>query len=187
MATVQKHRYSITEYLAFDDGSDIKHQFLNGEIFAMTGASPTHNLLVGNLVRELGNRLKQRPCLVYPSDLRLRVERTGLHTYPDVTVCCGTPRFDGNTVLNPLLIVEVLSESTEAYDRGKKFAHYRQIESLRQYLLVNQDARMAELFTWRDDGEWLLEVFDSPDDVISLTSLDCELPLTEIYDKVDLA
>ena len=190
MATVPKHRITVAEYLDLEQASEVRHEYLHGEIFAMGGASESHNLIVWNIGGELRSRLKQRPCRAYTSDMRVKVDRTGLYTYPDVVALCGDPQFEEggrNTLLNPLLIVEVFSESTEAYDRGKKFAHYRQIESLRQYLLVSQDARLVELFTRQDDGRWVLAAFDRPEDIISLTSLDCELPLAEIYDKVELA
>ena len=189
MATAPKHRLTVAEYLDFEQTSEVKHEFLNGEIFAIVGASEPHNLIAWNISGELRSRLKQRPCRAYSSDMRVKVDRTGLYTYPDVTALCGDPLFEEggrHTLLNPQLIVEVLSESTEAYDRGKKFAHYRHIESLGQYLLVSQDARLVESFTRHDDGQWMLAAFDRADDVISLTSLNCELPLSEIYDKVNL-
>lgn len=142
MSSYAKQRCSAQEYLELERRAATKSEFFAGEIFAMTGASRDHNLIVANLVRELTLELKGRPCETYPSDMRVKVNATGLYTYPDLAVVCGPPQFDDeqkDTLLNPTLIVEVLSISTEAYGRGKKFAHYRKIGSLAEVLLVSQD------------------------------------------------
>ena len=123
-----KIRFTAQEYLALERKSETRNEYYNGEIFAMAGASREHNLIVGNLLRDIGNQLEDRPCESYPSDMRVSIEATGLYTYPDVAVVCGEPRFQDrevDTLLNPTVIIEVLSPSTEAYDRGVKFRHYR--------------------------------------------------------------
>ena len=178
------------DYLALDRASEIKSEYLDGEMVAMTGASESHNLIVLNVLGELRQQLKQRPCRVYPSDMRVHVPVTGLYTYPDGTVVCGEPRFEeigGYTLLNPTLIVEVLSPSTEKYDRGKKFEHYRTLDSLAEYLLVSQDRFLVEQFVRQAGGAWLFTATGGRDGVVQLPSLGCTLALSEIYDKVPLS
>ena len=177
------------EYLAIERKAEAKSEYFGGEIFLMAGASERRNLVVANLVGEFRSQLKKRPCKVYPSDMRVKIQATGLYTYPDVVVVCGEPKFEDDhkdTLLNPTLIVEVLSDSTEAYDRGKKFDHYRTVDSLSDYLLVAQDHPQVEYYTRQPDGKWLLSVFNSLPEIIDLVSVSCELPLNEIYDKVEL-
>src|SRR5215216_7594453 len=142
MSSQRKALISPEEYLAIERKSEIKHEFFAGEMFAMVGASKRHNLITANLIRILGNQLLERPCNVYPSDMRVKVSATGKYTYPDVVIACEEEKFDdaeNDTLLNPVIIIEVLSESTEAYDRGKKFEQYQNIESLTEYLLIGQD------------------------------------------------
>src|SRR5207302_572820 len=142
MSAVPKPLLSPQEYLARERLADFRSEFYRGEMFTMAGGSPRHSLIKTNLLGELRNALKGRPCTAYDSDLRIRVSATGLYTYPDASVLCGELQFDDehrDTVLNPALLAEVLSDSTEAYDRGKTFTHYRQIVSLQEYLLVSQD------------------------------------------------
>lgn len=180
---------SPAEYLAFDRQAETKHQYVAGEIFAMTGASWRHNLIVANLIIEIGSQLREGPCRVLPSDLRVAVAAEGPFFYPDVVGLCAEPRFlDGerDTLLNPELVVEVLSPSTEAFDRGLKFAHYRAVPSLREVLFVAQDGRRAEQLSRRDEGHWLLTDHAGPDAAIELVSLGCRVELARIYDKVDL-
>jgi Uma2 family endonuclease len=184
-----KTPYTLQEYLAFERRSPIKHEYHDGSIFAMAGTSREHNLIVINLGREVSTQLRNRPCEVYASDMRVLVSRTGLYTYPDVVAVCGEPRFeDGevDTLLNPNVIVEVLSESTEAYDRGKKFGHYRRLESLREYVLVAQDEVRVERYI-RQGDDWLLTELSSLDDTLHLESIGCAVALREIYAKVELA
>jgi len=148
-----------------------------------------HHLIVTNVLRELSLQLKGRPCTTYPSDMRVKVSPTGLYTYPDITVVCGEARFEDNqqdTLLNPTLIVEVLSESTEAYDRGGKFAHYRKLASLMEYVLITQTKPHIEPYVRQPDNRWLLAEADSLSDTIHLPSIDCHLALAEVYDKVDI-
>jgi Uma2 family endonuclease len=173
------------EYLEFERASSEKHEYLAGEIFAMAGNKRTHNLVVGNLVGELRRALHDRACEVYPSDMRVKAEATGLYTYPDVSAVCARPRFEDDredTLLNPDLVIEVLSESTEAYDRGDKFASYRSIPSLKEYVLVSPLRRRIELFVRQDDGSWNLRVVESGD--VQLSSVVAVLAVDEIYLKV---
>src|SRR5580704_10178289 len=176
------------EYLEIERRAERKSEYFQGEMFAMAGASYAHVVIVGNLSHELKLRLKAGPCGVYSSDLRLRVAPNGLYTYPDVMVICGGPQFADDrkdTVVNPVLIVEVLSESTEAYDRGKKFEQYRALPSLREYLLVAQDAPRIEQYTRQPDDRWLLSETSGGDTSIQLASVDCVLPLAGIYDQIE--
>lgn len=174
------------EYLKFERSGQEKHEYFAGEIFAMTGASENHNLIVGNLIAAFHSQLRQKPCKIYPSDMRVKTPSSGLYTYPDVTVVCGTPEFEDNnfdTLMNPTVIIEVLSPSTEAYDRGKKFTHYRTIQSLQDYILIAQDSTRIDHFTLREN-EWIFSDANSLDEVITLTSIDCTLLLSDVYEKV---
>lgn len=159
MSSLPKARFTPQQYLALERAAETKSEFFNGEIFAMAGASREHNLIATNVVRELSAQLKGRPCETYPGDMRVKVSETGLYTYPDVVVVCGEPRFEdehGDTLLNPTLVVEVLSPSTEAYDRGEKSSHYRRLASLAEYVLIAQDRCHVERYARRPDGLWLL-------------------------------
>jgi Uma2 family endonuclease len=176
------------EYLAMERQNEYKSEYLNGQVFAMAGASRWHNLIITNVVRELSTQLKKQPCEVYPSDMRVRIPRTGLYTYPDVTVVCGKPEFEDehrDTLLNPMLIVEVLSPSTEAYDRGAKFGHYRKIESLQEYVLISQEKPLIERFL-RQEGTsfWVLSEAEGLHTAIDLSSISGRLELAEVYEKV---
>ncbi|MGA8346959.1 MAG: Uma2 family endonuclease [Isosphaeraceae bacterium] len=181
-----KIRFTPQEYLALERKSETRNEYYNGEIFAMAGASREHNLTVANLLRDIGNQLEDRPCESYPSDMRVFIEATGLYTYPDVSVVCGEPRFQDrevDTLLNPTVIVEVLSPSTEAYDRGDKFRHYRRIDSLREFVLISQDRMMVERYT-RRGNDWVLSDLTDPDQVLKLESIGCQIPLDRIYAKI---
>ncbi|MEK6288958.1 MAG: Uma2 family endonuclease [Acidobacteriota bacterium] len=188
MASNPKTRYTPEEYLALERSSETKHEYFNGEIFAMGGASPQHVGIVTNLVVELGSQLKQGSCRVFSADLRVNVDPTGLYTYPDVVVVCEPPEFSDqqkDTLLNPVLIIEVLSDSTKDYDRGGKFEQYRTIESFAEYLLIAQDRPHVEHYVRQLDRSWVLYETNSLDDTIRLKSVPCSLPLSEIYDKID--
>jgi len=177
------------QYLEAEREAEYKSEYYQGEMFAMAGAGEAHNQLVTNLVIGLGSQLRSRPCRVYSNDMRVRVSATGLYTYPDVVVVCGERRFldeRRDTLLNPSLLVEVLSPSTEAYDRGKKFEHYRSIESLREYLLVASDRVHADLYTRQPDGRWLLTSADRLEDSLDLQSVGCRIALLDLYEKTDL-
>jgi Uma2 family endonuclease len=187
--TKPEHIYTEAEYIALDRSSEGKNEYLDGVIYAMGGASAPHVQITGNVARELGNLLRDRPCLVYSTDLRVRVGPGGLYAYPDVVVVCGEPVFvddELDTLANPLLIVEVLSESTKNYDRGEKFERYRTLPSFGEYVLVAQDKVHVERFVRQDDGTWVLSETNEIDDTIRLATLDCALPLAEIYFKVQL-
>jgi Uma2 family endonuclease len=175
------------EYLAMERKAEYKNEYIDGEIVAMTGASRKHNLIAVNIAREISQQLRGRPCETYSSDMRVRVPSARLYTYPDIVVACGEPQFEDDyvdTLLNPTLIIEVLSESTELYDRGKKFGFYRTIESLAEYLLIAQDERQIEQFVRQSDERWLLSEHRSPEATVELASIQCFLELREVYDKV---
>ncbi len=188
MSLQAQQRYTPEEYIALERQATSKSEYYAGEIFAMAGASRWHNLIVVNVLRELSLQLKGRPCAVYPSDMRVKISSTGLYTYPDVTVVCGDAQFEDtpqDTLLNPTLIVEVLSESTEAYDRGGKFAHYRKLPSLLEYVLIAQTKTHIEHYVRQPDDHWLLAEAEQIHDTIMLASIDCRLALAEVYDKVE--
>jgi Uma2 family endonuclease len=187
MASNPKTYYTLEEYLALEQSSEIKHEYYNGEIFAMGGATKEHVSIVTNLVGELHSQLKSGPCKVYSNDLRVQVAPTGLYTYPDVIVLCDEARFSDkqeDTLLNPALIIEVLSESTKDYDRGGKFEQYRTIDSFVEYLLIAQDRPHVEHHTRQPDGSWLLQETNSLEDTIQLKSVPCSLRMTDIYSKI---
>ncbi len=176
------------EYLAQERSSEEKYEYYGGEVFAMAGASEKHNLIVTNVLSELRSQLKKRPCRVYPSDMRLKIEATGLYTYPDVMVLCGEREFgDDNldTLLNPDVIIEVLSDSTESYDRGKKFWNYRTLESLKAYVMISQNSRRMEKYSRNKDGSWTFTEADDDHPLIVLESIGCNLEIAEVYDKVE--
>ena len=180
-------RLTVEEYLAQERRSETRNEYLAGEVFAMTGASREHNLIAGNIFAALHGQLRGRSCEVYANDMRVRVQETGLYTYPDLVVACGEPRFeDGelDTLLNPTLVVEVLSRSTQDYDRGTKFAHYRTIPELREYLLFTQERVHAEHFVRRDDGSWVLTETSDRTAAIELASIGCRLALADVYERV---
>lgn len=175
------------EYLAQERQAQTKSEYLNGEIFAMSGASRRHNLITVNIAAGLHVQLRQQPCEVYTSDMRVKVSPTGLYTYPDVVVVCGEPQFEDtelDTLLNPTLIVEVLSKSTEDYDRGGKFEHYRTLDSLQEYLLVAQERCHIVHYTRQPDNTWLLSETTLFEDRLQLPSLTAELIVAEAYAKV---
>ncbi len=180
-------RFTPEQYLALERKADYKSEYRDGFIWAMAGASREHNLIAGNLHGEIRSQLKGRPCEVYTSDMRLRVSPTGLYTYPDVMAVCGEPQFlddEVDTLLNPSMIAEILSPSTESYDRGNKFDQYRQLTSLREYVMIAQDKVLVERYT-RQGEEWLLTVFRNLDETLPLTSIGCEIALREIYALIE--
>lgn len=189
MSLQVKTYYTPEEYLALERQAEDKSEYFNGEIFAMTGASRRHNLAAGNVLAALHLQLRKRPCEIYPSDMRVKVSPTGLYTYPDVVIVCGEPLFDDeekDTLLNPTVLVEVLSKSTASYDRGEKFEHYRKLTSLAEYLVVAQNKYHVEHYVRQPDNQWLLSETDELEKTIHLTSIKCDLALTDIYDKVEI-
>ena len=187
MSSQTKTLLTPAEYLAIERSAEYKSEYYAGEMFAMVGASREHNIIVANLVRRMAEQLDARPCELYPNDMRVRIPATGLYTYPDVVVVCDEPQFEDDhvdTLLNTVLIIEVLSPSTEAYDRGKKFEHYQQIPSLVEYLLVAQEPYRVEQFARQGAAQWLYSAAQRPEDVGSLNSIGCTLTLADVYAKV---
>ncbi len=190
MAAEPKPTFTETEYLVLERNSAIRHEYYAGEIFAMVGASEAHNLIVTSTVFSLYGQLCARPCHIYSNDMRVWVAATGLYSYPDLIVVCGESRFTDDTfetLANPTVIIEVLSDSTERYDRGKKFQHYRALTSLREYLLIAQDAAHIEHFAREGDGSWRLTEAESDAAMVHLPTIGCTLSLAEVYEKVALA
>lgn len=185
MSAVRQQTMTVEEYLAFERASEQKHEYLNGEIFLMSGASPNHNVIQINVAAALHTQLRKRPCTIYGSDQRVRVSDIGLYTYPDFSVTCEPPQFeDSDTLLNPTLIIEVLSPSTESYDRGRKFQHYRALASLQEYVLIAQDSAHVERYRRQPNDEWLLADATGLDTSIELSSIGCTLALADVYEKV---
>jgi Uma2 family endonuclease len=177
------------EYLAFERQAEYKNEYFDGEIFAMTGASRKHNLINVNIAAVLHDQLRNHPCEIYSSDMRVRIPNANVYTYPDVAVACGEPLFEDDhvdTLINPILIVEVLSKSTASYDHVKKFGYYRSVASLMEYLLVAQDEYRVEQYTKQSDDHWLLTDIRSLEETVNLVSIQCALPLGEMYRKVQL-
>lgn len=184
-----KSYVSPEEYLRLERQSEYKSEYVNGEVFAMTGAGHKHNLVAGNIFGELRQQLKGRQCEAYVGDMRVKVTATGLYTYPDVVVVSGEPKFEDeyvDTLLNPTLLVEVLSQSTERYDRIAKSSYYRTLDSLAEHLLVAQDEVRLEQYVKQANGQWLLFECSSIDAAIELESIGCTLALRDVYDKVSL-
>ena len=177
------------EYLALERKAAHKSEYINGRIYAMAGAGHRHNLIVVNAVGELRTQLRGRPCFAFVNDMRVKVPATTLYTYPDVAALCGAPQYEDvqqDTLLNPSAIIEVLSESTERYDRGEKFAHYRRLETLREYVLISQDRMQVELFA-RQRESWVLTELSDPDALLVLDSVGCSIPLRDLYERVDFS
>ena len=186
MAAVPKVRLTPAEYLDIERKAEFRSEYFAGEMFAMSGASREHNLIALNLGSALHDQLNDRTCEVYTADMRVRIS-SGLYTYPDVVVVCGSPKFDDDqvdTLLNPVVLIEVLSESTADYDRGTKFKHYRQIPSLREYVLVDQTTAQIEHFVRDDNGKWALTEIAGTEKSLSLDSIGCQVPLSEVYREV---
>ena len=185
-AVLEKNCYTAEDYLSQERCASSKSEFHDGQIFAMTGASRKHNLVSGNIYRELSLQLKKRPCEAYINDMRVKAAQANSYHYPDIAVVCGTPEFEDaqlDTLLNPTLLIEVLSPSTEAYDRGSKFAHYRKIDTLREYFLVVQDRPGIERYVRLGDV-WILTEAEGLEASVELESIDCVLSLREVYEKV---
>lgn len=186
MSTALK-RISVQEYLKREREAAFKSEYFQGEVFAMAGGSPKHSLIGANFVGEARQALKGRPCAVFNSDLRVRVQPTGLYTYPDASIVCGDLEFDDDqqdTIVNPTVVAEVLSDSTEKYDRGRKADHYRQVASLQELVLISQDYPHVECFTRQADGNWLFQEEKELAASFNLPSLGISLALAEIYRNV---
>lgn len=180
--------FSPEEYLAFERGTDARHEYLDGHVYAMAGESIEHSRICVNVAGELRARLKGRPCEVLSPNMKVVTSPTGLFSYPDVVVVCGEPQFYDerrDILTNPTVVFEVLSPSTEAYDRGEKFLRYRtQIEALREYVLVSQHRPLVEHYVRQPDGSWSYSSASDLPGAIDLPSIDCRLPLSEIYDRI---
>ena len=190
MATLPKHYITPEEYLELERQAPFKSEYVNGEMFAMAGARENHALLVTNLVRELSQKLRRGPCRVYSSDMRVCVSPTGRYTYPDVVVTCQKPQFldeTNDTLMNPTLLIEVLSPSTQDYDRGGKFQSYRTLASLEEYLTVAQDQVHIEQWHRQPDGRWILTEYKAASSEIQLESLGVSVALADIYENVSIA
>jgi len=190
MASKPIERFTADEYLTMERAAQYKSEYIDGEIVAMAGASEPHNLIVTNIVIELGVQLRGGPCRVYTSDMRVDVRESGLYAYPNIVALCGEPILSDDqqdNLRNPAVIIEVLSKSTEAYDRGKKSMKYRRIESLLEYLLVAQEKTHVEHYVRQPNGGWLLSEFTTLGDEIHLYSIDSRLKLSAIYNKVSIS
>ena len=189
MATAAAYAYVTPEdYLAFEREAEIKHEYCNGQLYAMSGASRAHNLITGNIFAEIRLQLKRQKREVYSSKMRVYIDAARSYRYPDVVVTCEEPRFEDDvfdTLLNPTVIVEVLSPSTAARDRGEKFEDYGQLTSLHEYVLVAQKEVCVEHYL-RQGSQWVSHEYRELDAVLRLMSIHCALPLREIYERVKL-
>ena len=185
-AVLAEKLYSPEEYLALERAAETKSEYVDGYIYAMTGASRAHNLVTVNISLRLGNQLLNRPCEIYVADMRVKAATARSYRYPDITVVCGQPEFEDprfDTLTNPSVLIEVLSPTTEASDRGRKFAEYQRIPSLREYLLVAQDQPRIDHYV-RQDAGWLLKVAEGLDATLRLEAVGCVLELREVYQRV---
>ncbi len=177
------------EYLEFERTSEIRHEYVDGEIFAMAGASLNHNRVNGNIFNEIKNQLKKSPCDAFASDMRVKVNELEKYTYPDIVVVCGDIELEKikglETLVNPAVIIETLSDSTEAYDRGKKFQHYRFLSSLQEYILVSQHHCLVEKYVRSDDGSWRYFSYEKMEQTLTIESINCEVLLSDVYYRVE--
>ena len=190
MSALEQAYITPEQYLELERRAEFKSEYFSGRMFAMSGGSDAHSLIGGNVHALLWSQLRRGPCLTFNSDMKVRVNATGLYTYPDVSVVCGEIRYtDGQRDMmeNPVVIVEVLSPTTEAYDRGEKFVHYQGLPSLTDYLIVSQETMRVEQYVRQADDQWLLTMHSGPEASVKLTSIGCELHLTEVYEKVEVS
>jgi Uma2 family endonuclease len=186
MSSLPHHYLTPEEYLSIERNAEYKSEYIDGVMYAMAGGSERHNIIVANLIISIGLQLKSRPCRVYPSDLKVRVPNSSKFFYPDVSVVCGETRFADDhkdVILNPVLIAEVLSDSTAGYDRGKKFISYQQIASLKEFIFVAQDEILVEKYTRQSDDSWVYTKVTDKEGVVSLQSIECKATIIDIYDK----
>jgi Uma2 family endonuclease len=184
----KKTYISPQEYLVQEENAEYRSEYYNGEIFAMAGGTSNHNTITLNVGSELRQRLKGNTCRVYMVDMRLLVEKNELYTYPDVFVVCDKPKFVENrkdTITNPIVIIEVLSESTKNYDRTAKFELYRDIDTLKDYILIEQDRVYIEYFHKTENDKWILQILKNIEEILIIQSIKCEIKISEIYDKVE--
>lgn len=186
----EKNKISPEEYLASERESEIRNEYFAGEIFAMAGASREHNQINSNIVRVLGNQLLEKPCSVFSSDMKVKIREIGKYTYPDIVVVYEKEEFEdenNDVLLNPIVIIEILSDSTEAYDREDKFAHYQLLNSFVEYILISQYFCRVEKFTRQNDETWIYSKYQTAEDVVRVEAINCEIPVSEIYRKVNLS
>lgn len=187
VAVKSQQFFTVEEYFALEENADHRSEYFGGEVFAMAGGSVNHNQIAGNLYTSLRGALGRKSCRTFMADMRLFVARYGLYTYPDIMVICGGIDFAPkrtDTVTNPVVLFEVLSPSTEAYDRGKKFEFYRTLPSLRDYVLVDQERVHIEHYRLADNRQWVLTVLDDAGEQLVIESIGAELPLSSIYEQV---
>ena len=189
MTAQQKSPYSMEQYLQLERSSEDKHEYYDGDMFVLAGTSERHNRIAVNILANLHGQLRRQPCRVYSSDMRIKIPQVRAYTYPDISLVCGKPLFDDeekDTLLNPIVIFEILSPSTERYDRGKKFSSYRTISTLQEYILVSQDKISLEHYIRQTDNQWLLIVYTHKTNVATLNAIQCQLLLEDIYDDVSV-
>lgn len=177
------------QYLSLEREADTKSEYVNGDIFAMAGASREYNQIASNIVASLSTQLMDRPCSVYSSDMKVKIAKANKYTYPDIVAACDPQQFEDehtDVLLNPTLIIEVLSDSTEAYDRGLKFFHYQRLASLREYILIGQKFCHLEKYERQAGNIWAYSEFHQMDDAVDIHALNCTLSLKDIYRKVEL-
>jgi Uma2 family endonuclease len=177
------------QYLAQERSAEFKSEFINGEIFAMAGASREHNQISSNIVASLSVQLQDKPCSAYSSDMKVKIDRANKYTYPDIVTACDPQRFEdehSDVLLNPTVIMEILSDSTEAYDRGLKFFHYQRLDSLREYLLISQKSCHVEKYERQAENQWVYSEFHQLEDAVNIHTLNCILSLKDIYRKLEL-
>ncbi len=184
------HRLTEAEYLEIERRAEFKSEFLDGEMFAMSGGIKAHSLIASNLNHFIRSQLKGCQCRVYTSDMRVKVQVSGLYTYPDVSIACGEDQLEDeheDTLLNPTIIFEVLSESREAYDRGKKFEMYRRLPSLREYILVNQYKPLIEHFARQESGQWILRDVEGLEQKLTMPSIGVTISMSDVYTDIRFA
>ena len=184
-----KYKYTIEEYLQMEEASDEKHEYYQGEIFAMAGAKVPHNIISVNLIKLLGQKLKGKSCEPFNSDQRIYIPQNSLFTYPDISIICGeivTLNNDDWNIINPVVIIEVLSKATKNYDRGDKFKLYRDIATLKEYILIDSETISIEAFRINDGGHWELEEYKKADNILLIKCIQVSIPVTEIYERTDL-
>jgi len=182
-----KRKYTIEEYLAFEKNSEDKHEYFKGEIFAMSGPKVSHNIIAGNLFSEIKQKLKGKPCRPFNSDQRIHIPLNSLFTYPDISIVCGeikTLNDDNWNITNPAVVIEVLSSATRNYDLGGKFSLYREIPTLREYILIDSESIKILAFRVNKTGHWELEEYNNPIDILPIESIEVSIPLTDIYEGV---
>jgi Uma2 family endonuclease len=183
----EKRKYTVEDYLQMEEYSNVKHEYYQGEIFAMSGAKPDHNTIVVNTIISLGMKLRGSSCQVFNGDQRVHIEETGLFTYPDASLVCGEPVFwknDEMNLTNPVVIVEVLSPSTKGYDRGKKFSLYKRLKKLQEYVLIDSHSVFVEQWVKSPGGDWTARKYERLDEKFVIEKVAVSLSLVEIYDKV---